>query len=162
MHPKIDINIKLLTEGATLPKYATDGASGADIYADLTSDMCECDNCGEDCVKTVTIVPGGSRLIKTGWAVALPEGYELQVRPRSGIALKNMITVLNSPGSVDKDYRGEVGVILINHSTETFTVNHKDRIAQLVIAPVVQAFWREQDELRDTVRSKGGFGSTGI
>jgi dUTP pyrophosphatase len=108
-----------------------------------------------------TLIPGERKLIKTGLFLEIPEGYEAQVRPRSGLALKNGITVLNSPGTIDADYRGEIGVILINHSSEIFEINSGDRIAQLVFAKVEQAVWYETESLNETERGEGGFGSTG-
>ncbi len=131
-----------------LPAYATDGAAGLDVVAAVT--------------ETVTLAPGERRLIPTGIAIALPPGYEAQARPRSGLALKHGIALVNSPGTIDEDYRGEVGIILINHGTEPFAVNRGDRIAQLVIAPVTRAVLTEVDTLPDTARGAGGFGSTGV
>ncbi len=109
----------------------------------------------------VVIAPGARALIPTGYAIALPVGYEAQVRPRSGLALKNGVTVLNSPGTIDTDYRGEVGVILINHGTEAFTVTRGLRIAQMVVASFATVAWQEVTDLSETVRGSGGFGSTG-
>jgi dUTP pyrophosphatase len=109
----------------------------------------------------VTLAPGARDAVPTGLAIALPPGFEAQVRPRSGLALKSGITCLNSPGTVDADYRGEVKVILINHGAEPFVIRRGDRIAQLVIAPVIQARWTEVDTLDETARGAGGFGSTG-
>jgi len=134
-------------EGLDLPFYATTHAAGADLRAAVDTD--------------VVIEPGQTRLIKTGFAMALPDNYEAQVRPRSGLALKNSITVLNTPGTIDADYRGEVGVILINHGKEAFTVSRGDRIAQMIIAPFVQANFSEVSELSETERGTGGFGSSG-
>jgi len=108
------------------------------------------------------IASGEYTLVKTGISIELPEGYEAQVRPRSGLALKQGVTVLNTPGTIDADYRGEIGVILINHSSETFTYKKGDRIAQMVIAPVVQADFIQVDDLSDTDRGSGGFGHTGV
>lgn len=132
-------------EGLTLPAYATDGAAGMDVLA------------AED----VILQPGERWPVATGLAVAIPPGYEMQVRPRSGLALKHGISVPNSPGTIDSDYRGELKVILINHGTESFAIARGDRVAQLVLAPVVQAAWSEVAELDDTQRGAGGFGSTG-
>jgi dUTP pyrophosphatase len=109
----------------------------------------------------ITLAPGARTLVPTGLAIALPAGYEAQVRPRSGLALKNGITCLNSPGTVDADYRGELAVILVNLGQEPFVIKRGDRIAQMVIAPVTQAAWSEVDTLDDTARGAGGFGSTG-
>lgn len=129
-------------------RYQTKGASGVDLYAALE--------------ESVEIQPGKWTLIPTGIAIALPEGYEGQVRPRSGLALKAGITVSNSPGSLDRDYRGEVGVILINHSDVSVFIKPLDRIAQLVIAPVTRATFKVVDSLDETERGAGGFGSTGV
>lgn len=131
--------------GLTLPAYATDGAAGMDVLS------------AED----VTLQPGERWPVATGLAVAIPHGYEIQVRPRSGLALKHGISVPNSPGTIDSDYRGELKVILINHGTSEFTVLRGDRIAQLVLVPVVRASWLKVDELDETARGEGGFGSTG-
>jgi dUTP pyrophosphatase len=128
-----------------LPSYATDGSAGLDLRADAA----------------VTLAPGERALVPTGLAVAIPEGFEGQVRPRSGLALREGITCLNSPGTIDSDYRGEVKVILINLGEEDFTIRRGDRIAQLVIAPVVQASWGLTTSLDETARGAGGFGSTG-
>ena len=131
--------------GLELPAYATDGAAGMDVLA------------AED----VVLAPGARHAVATGLAVAIPPGYEIQVRPRSGLALKHGITVPNTPGTIDSDYRGELKVILINHGSEAFDVRRGDRIAQLVLAPVTRATWLKVDELNETVRGEGGFGSTG-
>ena len=132
-------------EGLPLPAYATTGAAGMDVVS------------AED----VAIAPGARHAVATGLAVAIPHGYEIQVRPRSGLALKHGITVPNTPGTIDSDYRGELKVILINLGTESFAIARGDRIAQLVLAPVVQAAGSEVDELEATERGQGGFGSTG-
>jgi dUTP pyrophosphatase len=132
-------------EGLALPAYATEGAAGMDVLS------------AED----VTIASGGRHAVATGLSVAIPLGYEIQVRPRSGLALKHGISVPNTPGTIDSDYRGELKVILINHGGEPFVVARGDRIAQLVLAPVVRAAWAEVDELDLTERGAGGFGSTG-
>lgn len=131
-----------------LPAYATAGAAGLDVVAAVAG--------------PVTLAPGERRLIPTGLAIALPAGYEAQVRPRSGLALKHGIALVNSPGTIDEDYRGEVGIILINLGSDSFTINRGDRIAQIVIAPVTRAILAEVDELPDTARGAGGFGSTGV
>jgi dUTP pyrophosphatase len=110
----------------------------------------------------VVIAPGARALIPTGLSIALPEGFEAQVRPRSGLALKNGVTVLNAPGTIDADYRGEVGVILINHGQEAYTVTRGARIAQMVIAPYTRATWQKSESLEESARGAGGFGSTGI
>jgi dUTP pyrophosphatase len=138
----------ILAEGAELPSYASDLAAGADVRAFLKQE--------------VVIQPGESALIPTGLKVAIPEGFEIQVRPRSGLAFKNKVTVLNTPGTIDADYRGEIGVILINHGKDPFTVTNGMRIAQLVVAPVVQACFMVQDSLLATARGEGGFGHTGV
>jgi dUTP pyrophosphatase len=131
-----------------LPAYATAGAAGLDVVAAVA--------------EPVTLAPGERRLIPTGLSIALPAGYEAQARPRSGLALKHGIALVNSPGTIDEDYRGEVGIILINLGAEPFAVNRGDRIAQLVIAPVTRAVLTEVDDLPDTARGAGGFGSTGV
>ena len=143
----IPVQLKRLPHGAglPLPAYATSGAAGMDVVS------------AED----VTIAPGARHAVATGLALAIPQGYEVQVRPRSGLALKHGITVPNTPGTIDSDYRGELKVILINHGTEPFAIQRGDRIAQLVLAPVVQAMWEEVAELDATDRGEGGFGSTG-
>ncbi|KPP94334.1 dUTP diphosphatase [Erythrobacter sp. HL-111] len=132
-------------EGLDLPAYATDGAAGMDVVS------------AED----VTIAPGARHPVATGLALAIPPGYEIQVRPRSGLAFRHGITVPNTPGTIDSDYRGELKVLLINHGSEPFAIARGDRVAQLVLAPVVQAAWREVAELDETARGEGGFGSTG-
>jgi len=134
-------------EGLPLPAYATPGAAGMDLLAAVST--------------PVTIDPGKRALIPTGLAIALPPGFEMQVRPRSGLALRNGIILPNSPGTIDEDYRGEVQVILLNAGDAPFTIERGMRIAQAVVAPVVRAVWREVDSLDDTARSTGGFGSTG-
>lgn len=134
-------------EGLPLPSYATEGAAGMDLLAAVMS--------------PVVIPPGGRMLVPTGLRIAIPAGYELQVRPRSGLALKNGIVLPNSPGTIDEDYRGEVGVIVLNAGDAPFTVERGMRIAQAVIAPVTRAAWHEVDELPATARGAGGFGSTG-
>jgi len=134
-------------EGLALPSYATPGAAGMDLLAAVAA--------------PVTIEPGRRALIPTGLAIALPPGFEMQVRPRSGLALRNGIVLPNSPGTIDEDYRGEVQVILLNAGDAPFIVERGMRIAQAVVAPVVRAEWREVDSLDDTARSTGGFGSTG-
>lgn len=137
-----------VASGAILPSYQTVGAAGADLCAYLP--------------EPVVLAPGQRAMVPTGLSFAIPSGYEIQVRPRSGLAAKNGITVLNSPGTIDSDYRGEVKVILINLGTENFTISHGDRIAQMVVAPVVQAQFQVVESLSATERGQGGFGSTGI
>jgi len=145
--PTIDVVRLPHAEGLPLPAYATDGAAGMDLLAAVAAPL--------------VIPPGGRALVPTGLTIALPAGYELQVRPRSGLALKNGITLPNSPGTIDEDYRGELGVIVLNAGTEPFTVERGMRIAQAVIAPVVRAAWREVAALPESARGAGGFGSTG-
>jgi len=143
------IDIETLAENPELiPTYATDEAAGADLRANLAS--------------PVTIAPGKTALIPTGLRFAIPPGYEIQVRPRSGLALKSGITVLNTPGTIDSDYRGEVGVILINHSTVDFTVQPGMRIAQAILAPVLRVRFVMREALIETGRGSGGFGHTGV
>ncbi len=143
----IPVQVKRLAHGAglPLPAYATSGAAGMDVVS------------AED----VLIAPGARHAVATGLALAIPQGYEIQVRPRSGLALKHGITVPNTPGTIDSDYRGELKVILINLGEEPFAIQRGDRVAQLVLAPVVQAAWDEVAELDETERGEGGFGSTG-
>ena len=143
-----EILINRLSKEVPLPKYETDGSSGLDLAA-----------CIE---KNIEIKPGKTEIIPTGLAVAIPKGYEIQIRPRSGLAAKNQITVLNTPGTIDADYRGELKVILINLSNKSFLVEKGLRIAQMVLCPVVKAKFKEVESLDDTVRGSGGFGSTGV
>ena len=147
MADRVPVQIKRLPhgEGLALPAYATGGAAGMDVLS------------AED----VVLAPGARRAVATGFAVAIPEGYEIQVRPRSGLALKHGISLPNTPGTIDSDYRGELKVILINLGAEDFAIARGDRIAQLVLAPVTLAAWHEVDVLDDTARGAGGFGSTG-
>ena len=135
--------------GLELPGYQSAGAAGVDLAAALGE--------GEE----LTLIPGRSAMVPCGFAIALPLGYEAQVRPRSGLAARHGVTVLNAPGTVDADYRGEVKVILVNHGEEPFTLRRGDRIAQMVVAPVVQAHFVEEASLDETQRGIGGFGSTG-
>ena len=147
-----DIKVSLTrlphTAELALPAYATTHSAGMDLLAAVQDD--------------IVIQPGATALIPTGLTIALPDGYEAQVRPRSGLALKHGLTVLNSPGTVDADYRGEIGVILINHGKEPFTVTRGLRIAQMVIAPYTRIAWSEVGALPDSARGTGGFGSTGV
>lgn len=136
-------------EGLPLPAYETDGAAGMDLRAAVAGDQ------------PLTLAPGARALVPTGLRIALEPGFEAQVRPRSGLALKHGITCLNSPGTIDGDYRGEVGVILANLGSEPFVIRRGERIAQMVIAPYSRAQWIEADSLDETVRGAGGFGSTG-
>lgn len=143
------INIKcIVSKGATVPEYKTNGAAGCDICAFLDT--------------PITLLSGKYAMIPTGLFFEIPEGYEIQVRPRSGLAAKNGVTVLNTPGTIDSDYRGEVKVILINLGDKPFVINNGDRIAQLVISPVTQASFEITEVLSETERGKGGFGSTGV
>ena len=135
-------------EGAVLPVYKTSGAAGADVCALLENE--------------VTVVPGQTVMIPTGLFFEIPEGYEIQVRPRSGLAFKNSVTVINTPGTIDSDYRGELNVLLINHGKENFTVSSGDRIAQIVVAPVTRGEFVVSSSLSETERGSGGFGSTGV
>ncbi len=146
---KVTIQVKRLPhgEGLALPAYATAGAAGMDLLAAVTT--------------PVTLEPGRRALIPTGLTIALPAGYELQVRPRSGLALKNGIILPNSPGTIDEDYRGELQVIMMNAGDAPFVIERGMRIAQAIVAPVVQAAWQEVDALDETSRGVGGFGSTG-
>ena len=147
---KITIDVQRLPHGAglPLPEPATELAAGVDLVAAI-----------ED---SITLAPGERQIIPTGLAIALPPGYEAQIRPRSGLAAKNGITLVNSPGTIDADYRGEIGAILINHGQKFFTVERGMRIAQMVITPVTGFTWNEQEELGKTDRGTGGFGSTGL
>jgi dUTP pyrophosphatase len=147
MTKQVNVEVKRLPhgEGLPLPAYATDGSAGMDVVS------------AED----VTIVPGARHPVATGLSVAIPQGYEIQVRPRSGLAFKHGITVPNTPGTIDSDYRGELKVLLINHGPEDFAIARGDRVAQLVVAPVTQGVWQEVNELDATERGAGGFGSTG-
>ena len=141
------ILIKKLSEEAIIPKYETDGSSGMDICANIK--------------KEIKIQSGDKALIPSGFSLSIPKGFEVQIRPRSGLAAKKGISVLNSPGTIDADYRGEIKVILINLSKEEFTVEKNMRIAQMVVAPVIQVNLEEVEELPKTFRGSGGFGSTG-
>ena len=145
----ININLKVLPHGAglDLPKYATAQSAGADLMAAIAED--------------IVLKPGERKLVPTGIAIGLPASFEAQVRPRSGLALKNGITVLNTPGTIDADYRGEISVILVNLSQENFTITRGMRIAQIIIAPVTQGAWNVVADLDETARGAGGFGSTG-
>ena len=160
-----------------LPNYETPASAGMDVHANFDNivekflfnttikknENVYIDVNGEihHLIESITINPGGRALIPTGLRVAIPEGYEIQVRPRSGLALKNGITLLNTPGTIDADYRGDIGVIVINHGTEPFTIMAGDRIGQIVLNKVERIEWKEVDNLPDTIRGEGGFGSTG-
>lgn len=148
--PQVSIEITRLPHGddIPLPAYETEGSAGMDIRAAVTD--------------PVTIAPGARALVPTGFKMALPIGFEAQIRPRSGLALKKGVTLPNTPGTIDADYRGEVGIILMNLGDETFVIERGDRIAQMVIAPVTTALWVETGSLNETTRGEGGFGSTGV
>ena len=139
--------IKKLNPEVELPVYKTNGASGMDLMAFIE--------------EPVRIAPNSSYLVPTGLSVAFSKDYEIQIRPRSGLAAKNGITVLNTPGTIDSDYRGEIKIILFNHGSEDFLINNKDRIAQMVLTPVAKMELEETDNLPNTLRGEGGFGSTG-
>jgi dUTP pyrophosphatase len=143
----VKVLIKKLSSDVDLPSYKTSGASGMDLMAHIKS--------------PIIIKPKTSELIPTGLSVAFSEEYEIQIRPRSGLAAKNNISVLNTPGTIDSDYRGELKIIIYNHGNEDFTVNNSDRIAQMILTPVVKMELQETDELPETLRGEGGFGSTG-
>ena len=143
----VKVLIKKLNPAVILPNYKTSGASGADLMAFINN--------------PIKIEPQSSCLVPTGISIAFSEGYEIQIRPRSGLAAKNNISVLNTPGTIDSDYRGEIKVILFNHGIKDFIINNKDRIAQMVLMPVHKIDFEEVKDLPDTLRGKGGFGSTG-
>jgi dUTP pyrophosphatase len=143
----VKVLIKKLSSGVKLPSYKTSGASGMDLMAYIKS--------------PITIKPKTSELISTGLSMAFSEEYEIQIRPRSGLAAKNNISVLNTPGTIDSDYRGELKVIIYNHGSQDFIVNNNDRIAQMILTPVIKMDLQETNELPESVRGKGGFGSTG-
>ena len=143
----VKILVKKLDSRVKLPSYKTVGSSGMDLMA-LTD-------------KPITILPKKSYLVPTGISMAMPKNYEIQIRPRSGLAAKNNISVLNTPGTIDSDYRGEIKIILFNHSSDEFLINNGDRIAQIVLMPVHKIDFEEVDNLPDTVRGEDGFGSTG-
>lgn len=144
------IAVRRLRRGAPelpLPAYQTPGSAGMDLLADIEEPLC--------------LRPGGRTLVPTGLCVEIPDGFEAQIRPRSGLAARHGVTLLNTPGTIDSDYRGEIQVILVNHGSEDFLVRRGERIAQMVVAPVSQAVWREVDELNGSERGSGGFGHTG-
>ena len=143
----IKVLVKKLNPKAELPKYKTEGSSGMDLMALIEN--------------PITIKPQNSALIPTGLSIAIPEDTEVQIRPRSGLAVKSSISVLNTPGTIDSDYRGEIKIILFNHGKDEFTVNNNDRIAQMIVVPVLKAEFEEVEELPISVRGSGGFGSTG-
>jgi len=136
-------------EGLSLPAYETSGSAGMDVRAAVPQES------------PVSLAPGERALIPTGLSLAVPSGYELQIRPRSGLAVKHGLTCLNTPGTIDSDYRGEVKVILINHGSETFEIRRGERIGQMILAPVTRLIWQTVDALDETDRGAGGFGSTG-
>ena len=143
----VKILIKKIKKNISLPEYKTEGSSGMDLLASID--------------KTITLTPGEKQLISTGIAVAIPKDFEIQIRPRSGLAAKNGISVLNTPGTIDSDYRGEIKVILINLGKDCFIINNNDRSAQMVLCQIIKGVLEEVEELPDTVRGSGGFGSTG-
>ena len=143
----VKVLIKKLDKQVKLPEYKTTGSSGLDLTAFIE--------------KKIIIKPGENALVPTGISIAIPEDTEVQIRPRSGLAAKNNISVLNTPGTIDSDYRGEIKVILFNHGKSNFLINNKDRIAQMILTPVIKMELQEAEELPGTVRGEGGFGSTG-
>ena len=143
----VKVLIKKLSPEVKLPSYKTSGASGMDLMAFIKS--------------SVTIKPKTSSLVPTGLSIAFSEDYEIQIRPRSGLAAKNNISVLNTPGTIDSDYRGELKIILFNHGNENFMINKNDRVAQMILTPTIKMELKETDELPETIRGEGGFGSTG-
>ena len=143
-----EILIKRLSKAVSLPKYETVGSSGVDLAANVS--------------ENIEIKPGQTEIIPTGLAVSIPKNFEIQIRPRSGLAAKNQITVLNTPGTIDADYRGEIKVILINHGNKSFIIEKGLRIAQMVVCPIIKANLKEVETLDETHRGSGGFGSTGI
>ena len=143
----VKILVKKLHPKVKLPSYKTNGSSGMDIMAFLE--------------KPIYIMPQKSQLISTGMSIAIPDDTEVQIRPRSGLAAKNNISVLNTPGTIDSDYRGELKVILFNHGSKEFLIRNGDRIAQMILVPIMKASFEEVNELPETIRGKGGFGSTG-
>jgi dUTP pyrophosphatase len=149
MHPEIAVLRLPHAEGLPLPAYETGGAAGMDLRAAVPEE------------EPLTLHPGARARVPTGLCMAIPLGFEVQVRPRSGLAAKHGVTCLNTPGTIDSDYRGEVQVILINLGEEDFVIRRGERIAQMIVAPVVQSVWRETDSLDETARGAGGFGSTG-
>ena len=143
----IKVLVKKLEPSVKLPSYKTGGAAGMDLMAYIE--------------KSIELKPGESSLVPTGLSVAFPKEYEIQIRPRSGLAAKNNISVLNTPGTIDSDYRGEIKIILFNHSNENFIINNNDRVAQMVLTPIVKMELEEENELPKSIRGRGGFGSTG-
>ncbi len=143
----IKVLVKKSNTSVKLPSYKTNGASGMDLMAYID--------------RSIDLKPGESCLVPTGLSVAFPEDYEIQIRPRSGLAAKNNISVLNTPGTIDSDYRGEIKVILFNHGDKNFKINNNDRIAQMILTPVIKMDLEETNELPESIRGEGGFGSTG-
>ena len=143
----VKVLIKKLNPSVQLPSYKTSGASGMDLMAYIE--------------KPINLKPGKACLVPTGLSVAFPEKYEIQIRPRSGLAAKNNISILNTPGTIDSDYRGEIKIILFNHSNENFIIKNNDRVAQMVLTPIMKMELEETNELPESIRGKGGFGSTG-
>ena len=143
----VKLLIKKLQKNISIPQYKTEGSSGMDLMANIK--------------EKIKILPGEKKIIPTGIAVAIPKQYEIQIRPRSGLAIKKGISVLNTPGTIDSDYRGELKVILINFGNETFEINNNDRIAQMIVCPIVKAELEEVEILPESTRGQGGFGSTG-
>ncbi len=153
----MSVVLKLVREdwsdaGVPLPSYETDGAAGADIRANLPE---------ADRAQGFTLAPMERRIVPSGLRVEIPAGYEMQIRPRSGLALKHGITLPNTPGTIDSDYRGPLGVLLVNLGAEPYTIHHGDRVAQIIVAPVLQAKFEVSDGLSESARGAGGFGSTG-
>ena len=143
----VKVLIKKLNPNVQLPTYKTNGASGMDLMAFVEN--------------PINLKPGKSCLVPTGLSIAFPEEYEIQIRPRSGLAAKNNISVLNTPGTIDSDYRGEIKIILFNHGNENFIINNNDRVAQMVLTPIIKIKLEETNELPESIRGEGGFGSTG-
>tara|TARA_B100001057_G_C22100686_1_gene663090 strand:- start:2 stop:439 length:438 start_codon:yes stop_codon:yes gene_type:complete len=143
----VKVLIKKLNSSVQLPSYKTNGASGMDLMAYIEN--------------SINLEPGKSCLVPTGLSVAFPKEYEIQIRPRSGLAAKNNVSVLNTPGTIDSDYRGEIKIILFNHGSENFTINNNDRVAQMVLTPIIKMDLEETTELPESIRGEGGFGSTG-
>ena len=143
----VKVLIKKLNPSVKLPTYKTKGASGMDLMAFIE--------------KSITLQPGKSCIVPTGLSLAFPEEYEIQIRPRSGLAANNNISVLNTPGTIDSDYRGEIQIILFNHSNKNFVINNNDRVAQMILTPIIKMELEETNELPKSIRGDGGFGSTG-
>ena len=169
------VKVKRLTKTAKLPKLGSEYAAAVDLHADIEREIDSFDTNRENVllgvnnlesinpfVSHISIFPGGRVLIPTGISVEIPKGYEMVVRPRSGLALKNGISIVNSPGTIDSDYRGEIGVVLINLSSEKFDIHQNDRIAQLALRPIMSIEWEEVEELSDTERGEKGYGSSGV